>query len=107
MSNFMNIKLVGEPTDLPCNPTRSNTVVKTKRNGFKMADRAGWDDWAFCIVFPDEAKAQHFIANFRHGMCDYTDGMAEGDYAVHIIHFKYPKVDTLYADQINVQNRKP
>ena len=26
--NFLNVKLVGEDGDLPCHPTKSNTIIK-------------------------------------------------------------------------------
>jgi len=100
--NFLNVKLVGEDGDLPCHPTKSNTVIKTKGNGFKVVYDATWDGWEFAIVFPDNEKAKFFVENFKSDMCDYTEGMLNDDYHVHIIHFKYPRVDTLYADQIRV-----
>ena len=100
--NFLNVKLVGEDGDLPCHPTKSNTIIKTKRNVFKVADDSTWDDWEFAIVFPDHEKAKYFVENFNADMYDYREGMLRDDYYVHIIHFKYPRIDTLYADQIRV-----
>lgn len=100
--NFLNVKLVGEDGDLPCHPTKSNTIIKTRWNGFKIADDSSWDDWKLAIVFPDSEKAKFFVENFKADMCDYREGMLSDDYYVHIIHFKYPRVDTLYADQIEV-----
>jgi len=103
MANFMNIELQGEANDLPCNPTRYNTVIKTKWNGFKLADSASWDDWTMGIVFPDNEKAQFFIDNFKpNQMMDYREGMLKAKYVVHILHFKYPKPKSLYADQIQM-----
>lgn len=102
MNNFMGIKLIGESNDLPCNPTKSNTVIKTKYNGFKLADNCIWDDWKIGIVFPDNDKAQFFLDNFKSEMMDYREGMFKGNYVVHILHFKFPKPQELYADQIQM-----
>lgn len=100
MSNFMNVTLVGEEGDVPCTPKRDNTVIKTKYNGFKTATDVSWDDWEFALVFPDNEKAQYFVEHFESSMEEFNDGMIEGDYVYHVIHFKYPKVKELYADQI-------
>ena len=102
MNNFMNITLIGEETDLPCNPTRVNTVIKTSFNGFKLANDATWDDWKMGIVFPDSDKAQFFVNNFKSTMMNYREGMLKDDYVVHILHFEFPKPKTLYADQIRM-----
>lgn len=102
MANFMNIRLFGEDNDSPCNPTRTNMVVKTI-NGFKTVDASTFDDWLFGIVFPDEDKAQYFLNNFNSGIhMDYRDGMLHDDYVFHIIYFKYPKTEELYADQLQM-----
>ena len=98
----MNIKLTGESSDLACNPTRSNMVVKTSFGGFKLAEEASWDNWKMGIVFPNEEKAQYFLKTFNSKMLDYRDGMLKEDYVVHVIHFKYPKPESLYADQIKM-----
>ena len=98
----MGIELTGECNDLPCNPTRENTVVKTKYNGFKLVNLASWDDWIIGIVFPDNEKAQFFIDNFNEEMIDYREGMLKDNYVVHILHFRYPKPKSLYADQIQM-----
>ncbi len=103
MKNFMNITLIGETNDLPCNPTKQNTVIKTKNDGFKLAVDATFTSWEKGIVFPDEEKAQHFINNFKKGMMDYREGMLKDDYVVHILHFTYPKPEELYADQISMK----
>ena len=100
--NFLNVKLVGEDGDLPCHPTKSNSIIKTKLNGFQVGYNAIWYEWEFAIVFPDHEKAKYFIEHFKPDMHDYREGMLGDDYYVHIIHFKYPRVDTLYADQIRV-----
>lgn len=101
-SNFMNVKLIGEANDSPCTPTRTNTVIKTRYNGYKLAESANFDDWVSAIVFPDNDKAQFFLDNFKPSMLDYRQGMVNDDYHFHIIHFKYPRVDELYADQLSV-----
>lgn len=99
----MNVELFGEEHDLPCNPTRSNMVVKTKYNGFKAASKSTYDDWEFGIVFPDEEKVNYFLDNFKpKSHMDYRDGMLRDDYVFHIIHFKYPKEERLYADQLKM-----
>jgi hypothetical protein len=103
-SNFMGIKLIGESYDLPCNPTKHNTVIQTKFNGFKLASDSIWEDWKMGIVFPDNEKAQFFIDNFNNQMMDYREGMLKDNYVVHILHFKYPKPAELYADQISMTN---
>lgn len=101
--NFMNIRLVGEPDDLPCNPTRYNTVIKTKHGSFKIADNTIWDSWVMGIVFPDNQKADYFVKNFNESMHDYREGMLKDeDYVVHVLHFKFPKPKELYADKITV-----
>lgn len=103
MSNFMNIVLFGEPTDVPCKPSKTNMVVKTRYNGFKLAEQAGFDDWEMGIVFPDDEKAFYFLTRFDiHEHLDYRDGMLPDDYFIHIIYFKYPKEDRLYADQLKM-----
>ena len=114
-SNFMGIKLIGESNDLPCNPTRNNTVIQTKFNGFKLASDSIWEDWKMGIVFPDNIKAQFFIDNFNNEMLDYREGMLKDNYVVHILHFKYPKIESLtellvrtmfpnpYADQYSIK----
>jgi hypothetical protein len=104
MNNFMNVKLIGEANDLPCNPTKQNTVIQTKFNKFKLADDSTWDDWKMGIVFPDNEKAQFFIDNYDNQMMDYREGMLKDNYVVHILHFKYPKPAQLYADQISMTN---
>lgn len=98
----MNITLIGESTDSPCNPTRETLVVKTKYNGFKLAADGTWDSWEMGIVFPDAEKAKFFIENFKSGMHDYREGMEKGTYPVHILQFKYPKPAELYADEIQM-----
>lgn len=103
MSNFMNIELFGEPHDVPCKPTKTNMVVKTKHNGFKLAEDAGFDDWELGIVFPDDELASYFLTRFDiHGHLDYRDGMLPGEYFFHIIYFTYPKKERLYADQLKM-----
>lgn len=103
MSNFMNIELFGEPTDVPCKPTRTNMVVKTKYNGFKLADHATFDDWEMGIVFPDEEKAHYFLSHFKiYEHMDYREAMLPDDYFVHMLYFTYPKKDRLYADQLKM-----
>jgi hypothetical protein len=104
--NFLNVKLVGEDGDLPCHPTKSNTIIKTKLNGFQVGYNAIWDEWEFAIVFPDHEKAKFFVENFNANMYDYREGMLRDDYYVHIIHFKYPIEDALYADQIRVSKEE-
>lgn len=103
MSNFMNIELFGEDNDFPCNPTRNNMVIKTKYNGFKRVDASTFSDWEFGIIFPDKDKVQYFLDNFKPNThMDYRDGMIPDDYVFHIIHFKYPKQQRLYADQLKM-----
>jgi hypothetical protein len=36
-------------------------------------------------------------------MKDFREGMLKDDYIFHVIHFKYPKVEKLYADQIKME----
>lgn len=103
MNNFMNITLIGEKTDLPCNPTKTNMVIKTKYNGFKIANNSIFDDWVMGIVFPDAIKAQYFLDNFKSEMMDFREGMVKDNYVIHILHFKFPKPETLYADQIQMK----
>lgn len=104
MSNFMNIKLIGEETDTPCHPTRDNMVIKTKYNGYRLVDNAVGYDWEIGFVFPDREKAEYFIKHFEQStMLDYREGMLKDDYIFHIIYFKYPKPKELYADQITMK----
>jgi hypothetical protein len=104
MGNFMGIELFGESNDKPCTPTKTNMVVKTRYNGFKLVDHATFDDWEFGIVFPDNEKADYFLNNFNYDThMDYRDGMVQDDYFFHVIHFSYPKKERLYADQIKMR----
>ena len=100
--NFMNVELIGEQGDIPCSPTRTNMVVETKYNGFKLAIHASFVSWILGIVFPDEEKALYFKEHFEKGMLDYREGMFNDDYVFHVIHFSYPRPKSLYADQIKM-----
>ena len=100
--DIFNIKWIGESTDTPPKPTKHNTVIKTKHNGWKLMDNATWDDWNMAIIFPDNVKAEYFLANFKKNMMHYSDGMLKEDYIFHIVHFKYPKSEELYADQLSM-----
>jgi hypothetical protein len=60
MNTFLNVTLIGESYDEPCNPTRSNTIIKSKQNGFKTVNDITWDDWELAIVFPDVEKSFYF-----------------------------------------------
>ena len=98
--NFLNVNLIGEEGDIPCTPTRENTIIKTKYGRFKTVEDATFQDWTMAIVFPDKEKALYFKDNFKEGMMYYMEGMLPDDYVFHVIHFEYPRRDTLYADQL-------
>lgn len=100
--NIFNIKLIGEEGDVTPKITRTNTVIQTQYGGWKMLENCTWDDWKMCIIFPDNEKAEFFLQNFKTMMLDYRDGMMKNDYFIHIIHFKYPKAEELYADQLKM-----
>lgn len=101
--NIYEVKLIGEESDVPAIVKSYNTVIIAKNGGlFLLKDISAFFDWELCIIFPDAEKAKYFLRHFRHGMHDYREGMIKGDYVWHIVHFKYPKEDTLYADQIRM-----
>ena len=97
-----NINFFGEETDITPIPSRYNTVIKNKYGNFKLVNNSVWDEWDMAIIFPDNEKADYFCNHFEKGMNDYRDGMLRDNYIFHIIHFKYPKVNVIYADQINM-----
>jgi hypothetical protein len=103
MGNFLNIELIGELNDTPCHPTKDNMVIKTKHNGYKLVDNSTWDSWEIGFIFPDSEKAEYFAKHFDHStMSNYKEGMLKDNYIFHIIHFKYPKPNSLYADQLKM-----
>lgn len=100
--DIYNLKFIGEETDITPVVTRNNTVIKTSY-GYKLLNAASsYETWNFCIIFPDKEKAEYFLNNCKNKMYDYRDNMLKDDYFVHIVHFKYPKQDSLYADQIKM-----
>jgi hypothetical protein len=100
--NILGVDLVGETNDVKAQPTSTNIVIKTD-NGFKLFSNAVWNNWEFCIIFPDKEKAEYFLKNFKSSMNDYREGMLKDDYFFHIVHFKYPKPKQLYADQLRMK----
>ena len=102
MASIYDIKWLGEETDTAPKPTRYNTVIKTDMGRYKLMDDSVWDNWKMGIIFPDSEKAAYFLEHFKQGMIDYREGMLKDDYIFHVVHFKYPKPEELYADQLNM-----
>lgn len=103
MTGIFDLELFGEPGDILPVITRFNTVIKTNY-GFKWIDDATWDNWKFCIIFPDHQKAKYFLEHFKWEMREFQEGMLKDDYVFHIVHFKYPQEKRLYADQMRMSH---
>lgn len=103
MATIYDIKWLGEETDTAPKPTRYNTVIKNDTGGYKLMSDSVWDNWKMCIIFPDNEKAEYFLKHFKQDMLDYREGMLKGDYIFHVVHFKYPAVNELYADQLRME----
>lgn len=98
--DIYNIKFLGEDSDTKPVVKRNNIAIKTKHNGFLSLNNAIWSEWIYCIIFPDEEKAEYFLNNFKEDEMDrFQEGMLKDDYIFHVVHFKYPKRLELYADQ--------
>lgn len=100
--SIYDITWLGEATDTKPNPSRSNTVVKTMFGVWKLVENANFDHWEMGIIFPDSIKAEFFLKNFSIDMKDFRDGMLRENYIFHVVDFKYPKRQELYADQVNM-----
>lgn len=101
--NIFNIKFIGEVGDTLPIVTRTNAVIKTSLGKWKLMEHSTWDNWEMCLIFPDNEKVQYFLNTFKNNMLDYRDGMLKEDYIFHVVHFKYPKVESLYADQLKMK----
>ena len=100
--DIYSLKFIGESTDIVPIVKSNNTVIKTPGKFELLASVSVFAAWEFCIIFPDNEKAKYFLDNCKNPMNDYRENMLKDDYVFHIVHFKYPKKDTLYADQIRM-----
>jgi len=96
------VKLIGEEGDIEPVINKHSIVIQTKWNGLKMMDHATFDLWNRLFIFPDNEKAEYFSENFKHDMNDFREGMMKDDYVFHIVNFKYPQKEELYADQMRM-----